>query len=88
MVGIAWTDKNVDLDFFVTRLPEFNKVHKLGQQRKKNPTKDAFLEKIYLEYEEEFPGRMAKYNLPSIGVGGEPADRKQRTLKVSCRYIS
>lgn len=83
MVGITWTEKDLDLSFMDGRKAEYWIIHNRGTARKNNPEKDAFLEKTYKEYVDTFPGRVEAFNLPKLGTGGTPAERKERTLKVS-----
>jgi hypothetical protein len=83
MVGITWTEKNLDLGFMEARETDFWDHHSKGFARKKNPDKDAFLEKTYNEYIAAFPGRVEAFVFSEIGAGGTPAERKEKTIQVS-----
>jgi len=83
MVGIPWTDKNVDLAFMQEKLPEFSTIHSQSVARRKNQLKNAFLERVYQEYEQQFPGRMDTWELAEVGTGGTEKKRKEKIIKVS-----
>lgn len=82
MVGIPWTDKDVDLQFMRERLPEYDSIHALCVARRVNHEKNAFLQRVYDEYEKTFPGRMATWTLSKIGTDGPEKKRKKKVMKV------
>jgi hypothetical protein len=89
MAGTPWTDKEVDLEFMLANLPEFAGLHSKSEKRKKSQPKEAFLEKLYVEYTKKFPGRCDSWKLSEIGTGGTETVRKAKIKRVSlCGFVT
>jgi hypothetical protein len=84
MGGAKWTSTALgDREWLDTKLLQFAAIRGDGKARKKNPAKDAYLLKVYDEYDKLYPGRIASFNFNGIGTGGTDAERKDTMIKVS-----
>src|ERR1700733_11763866 len=83
MPGTKWTASDVDLAFLLHKVPAYSEVHRTGKARVKNHARDAFLANTVAAYEFKFPGRLASMDLPGIGLGGTPEERRDVFKEVS-----
>jgi hypothetical protein len=83
MPAPSWTEKGLDREFLVSKGPRFKELHKACAKGQRNLEKTLWLEELVLEYDKRYPERIDKMDLPKVGRGGTPEQRREAMAKVS-----
>lgn len=97
MVGTRWTKPGAETDFFASRLPQYGTLRRQAGHR--NPKQHIFVDQVYNDHIQQFPGLMDSWTLPLLKKklidDGEKADGDdgdivtvEESREVRCKRVS
>jgi hypothetical protein len=82
MPAKSWAIAGHDREYLFSKVAEWSASGEGSKPGSRSESRRNFLERLYKEYDEKFPGRIASFDLPGAGTGGSQVERRKAMIVV------